>query len=102
MKYRPFGKKIDWQGSALGFGAMRLPQTSSNPADVDEAESIRMVRHAIDHGVNYVDTAYPYHVGKSELVIGKALKMATAEGQARHQDAAVEREDGGRLRQHPR
>ncbi len=73
MKYRPFGKKIDWLGSALGFGAMRLPQTSKNPADVDEAESIRMVRHAIDNGVNYVDTAYPYHAGRSEVVIGKAL-----------------------------
>ncbi|MGD0855154.1 MAG: aldo/keto reductase [Dehalococcoidia bacterium] len=73
MKYRPFGKKMNWQGSALGFGAMRLPQTSNNPADVDEAESIRMVRHAIDNGVNYVDTAYPYHAGKSEVVIGKAL-----------------------------
>ncbi|MCX6006045.1 MAG: aldo/keto reductase [Chloroflexi bacterium] len=74
MKYRPFGKKMDWQGSALGFGAMRLPQTSPNPADVDEAESIRMVRHAIDNGVNYIDTAYPYHAMRSEPVIGKALQ----------------------------
>ena len=74
MKYRPFGKKIKWEVSALGFGAMRLPQTSSNPADVDEAESIRMIRFAIDNGVNYVDTAYPYHAGRSETVVGKALQ----------------------------
>ena len=74
MKYRLFGKKLNWQGSVLGFGAMRLPQTSNNPADVDEAESIRMIRHAIDNGVNYVDTAYPYHEGRSEVVVGKALK----------------------------
>jgi predicted aldo/keto reductase-like oxidoreductase len=73
MKYRKFGK-LDWQGSALGFGAMRLPQTDPEPGHVDEAESIRMIRHAIDGGVNYVDTAYPYHAGRSESVIGMALK----------------------------
>jgi uncharacterized protein len=73
MKYRKFGK-LDWQGSVLGFGAMRLPQTDAEPAHVDEAESIRMVRHAIDNGVNYVDTAYPYHAGRSEAVIGMALQ----------------------------
>jgi len=73
MKYRQFGK-LDWQGSALGFGAMRLPQTDAEAAHVDEAESIRMIRHAIDNGVNYIDTAYPYHAGRSEAVIGMALQ----------------------------
>ncbi len=73
MKYRPFGKKLPWQVSALGFGAMRLPQNSSDPADVNEAEAVRMIRHAIDNGVNYVDTAFPYHAGRSEVVVGKAL-----------------------------
>lgn len=73
MKYRKFGK-LDWQGSVLGFGAMRLPQTDANPAHVDEAESIRMIRHAIDNGVNYVDTAYPYHMGHGEQVVGLALR----------------------------
>ena len=68
-----FGK-LDWQGSVLGFGAMRLPQTDTDYAHVDESESIRMIRHAVDNGVNYVDTAYPYHAGRSELVVGMALR----------------------------
>ena len=77
MQYRKFGK-LDWEGSVLGFGAMRLPVTGekANPMgpDVDEAEAVKMIRHAIDKGVNYVDTAYPYHAGKSESIVGNALK----------------------------
>ena len=73
MQYRDFGK-LDWKVSALGFGAMRLPQTGREPVDVDEPQSISMIRYAIDHGVNYLDTAYPYHAGKSERIVGRALK----------------------------
>jgi len=58
--------------SLLGLGAMRFPLTEAG--DADEAEAIRMVRRAIDSGVNYVDTAYTYHGGKSEVIVGRALK----------------------------
>jgi predicted aldo/keto reductase-like oxidoreductase len=73
MKYRTFGK-LGWQGSALGFGCGRLRLQGQEPRDVDEAEAVRMIRYAIDHGVNYVDTAYAYNDGNSERVLGKALQ----------------------------
>ncbi|MGA3160663.1 MAG: aldo/keto reductase [Terracidiphilus sp.] len=75
MQYRSFGR-LDWTASALGFGCMRFPTTEGNrfSGDIDEAESVRMVRHAIDNGVNYLDTAYVYHDGQSERLLGKALE----------------------------
>jgi len=73
LQYRKFGK-LDWEVSVLGFGAMRLPLTDENQANVDEPETVRMIRYAIDHGVNYLDTAYPYHSGESERIVGRALK----------------------------
>src|SRR5512146_827264 len=75
MQYRRFGK-LDWEVSALGFGAMRLPTIGNDPhqSKIDEAEAIRMIRHSIDAGVNYVDTAYPYHNGESEIIVGRALR----------------------------
>jgi len=56
--------------SVLGFGCMRLPQKAGR---IDEERATRQIRHAIDQGVNYVDTAYPYHMGTSEPLVGRAL-----------------------------
>ena len=71
MKYRTFtktGEKV----SLMGLGTMRLPTNADGTINEDEA--VKMIRHAIDSGVNYVDTAYMYHDGESEVVVGKALK----------------------------
>lgn len=74
MQYRNFGK-TGKKVSILGFGAMRLPLTNKEDnGSIDRKKSIQMIRYSIDHGVNYIDTAYPYHEGKSELIVSEALK----------------------------
>jgi hypothetical protein len=78
MNTRKMGKH-DLQASTFGFGCMRLPLLKQSDGSVqygqiDEGEAIRMIRHAIDNGVTYLDTAWPYHQGNSELVVGRALR----------------------------
>ncbi len=70
------GKRIPWETSALGFGCMRFPSKKilGFIKKVDEPESIRILRYAIDNDVDYIDTAYGYHMGKSEVIVGKALQ----------------------------
>ena len=71
MIYKDFQ---DVKLSALGMGCMRLPRNSGDDGDVNVAETQRMVDYAMAHGVNYYDTAWGYHNGNSETVIGQALR----------------------------
>jgi len=70
MQFKDFQ---DLKLSALGFGAMRLPVLENGIINEEMADE--MVSYAFEHGVNYFDTAYPYHSGDSERIIGRALKQ---------------------------
>lgn len=71
MIYRDFkGNKI----SQLAFGTMRLPVINGDMENIDQDSVEKMVKFAFDGGVNYFDTAWGYHNGKSEVAIGKALR----------------------------
>ncbi|MDR2198590.1 MAG: aldo/keto reductase [Deltaproteobacteria bacterium] len=81
IEKRTMGKTGD-SSSILGFGCMRLPLKGPNPSDIDLELATKMLRAAIDRGVDYVDTAFPYHgdgghfdtQGASEPFVGRALK----------------------------
>lgn len=60
--------------SSLGLGAMRLPVVQGDDSRIDEEKTAEMVDYAIKNGINYFDTAWPYHSGNSELVMGKILE----------------------------
>ena len=71
MQYRPYGK-TGIMVSALGFGAMRLPQLEDKTVDLEK--SVPMLRRGIDLGINYIDSAYGYINGTSEVAVGQAIK----------------------------
>ncbi|MDR1398597.1 MAG: aldo/keto reductase [Treponema sp.] len=77
MQYRIYGKNLGFKVSALGMGCMRLPQIVdevNGRAEVDKDKAFELIRYAVDHGVNYFDTAYGYHAKASEAVLGEALE----------------------------
>lgn len=71
MEYRSMDK-LGIKPSMLGFGCMRFPQKEDG--SIDEVESEKMLDKAIEAGVTYIDTAYPYHNGESEPFVGRVLK----------------------------
>jgi predicted aldo/keto reductase-like oxidoreductase len=70
MLYRPFGSRTNVLVSMLGFGAMRLPSVDGK---IDHARAIELLEYGLDGGINYVDTAYVYNEGDSEIVVGELL-----------------------------
>ncbi|MBQ7906957.1 MAG: aldo/keto reductase [Clostridia bacterium] len=70
MIYKSFKDK---RLSALGFGTMRLPVLEGDNSKIDEGRVYEMVKYAISKGVNYFDTAWGYHMGQSEIVMGRVL-----------------------------
>jgi len=84
MRRKTFGK-TGLQVSILGFGCMRLPVIGNDNSRIDEEHAMKMIHHAIENGVNYFDTAYPYHGfdfskgGASEPFLGRALQNGLRE-----------------------
>lgn len=75
MLYQPFQ---DLTLSALGLGTMRLPVKGEGDSCIDEAAVWEMMDYALEQGVNYFDTAYGYHSGRSEEVVGPGIEPASS------------------------
>lgn len=73
MQYRTLGKSAV-KVSTLGFGCMRLPIVGEDVGNIDKAATKKLLSRAFELGVNYVDTAYVYHNGNSESVIGECIE----------------------------
>lgn len=72
MIYQDFhGKKL----SGLGLGCMRLPTVDGEYGNIDVTATAQMVKFAMDRGINYFDTAWGYHKGNSETVMGQILSQ---------------------------
>jgi uncharacterized protein len=74
MQYRSLPKYPDTRIPILGFGCMRLPIIGRDMARIDEERAELLIRSAVSRGVTYLDTAYPYHGGNSELFLGRLLE----------------------------
>lgn len=73
MKYRKFGS-TGFKVSALGLGCMRFPTKKLMHLQADMPKSIKLIKSAVDKGINYIDTAWVYHFGASEKIVGSALQ----------------------------
>lgn len=80
MQYRRFPRIDDLEVSALGFGCMRLPTVGGDEAAIDANELDAMLAAAEESGINYLDTAYPYHRQASETALGAALERSGKRG----------------------
>ena len=92
MKHRKLGK-TGLTVFPLGFGCMRLPTLKPGEPAIDHEKAINLIRKGIDSGINYIDTAYPYHGKESEIVVGLALKNGYREKEYlfRHNEAPATR-----------
>lgn len=90
MQYRTLGR-TGIKVSALGFGCMRLPTTDDGK--INREEAIKLIRKGIDNGISYIDTAWTYHGGESEVVVGLALKDGYRERVTLATKCPVGRED---------
>lgn len=72
MNYRKFGT-TDWEISILGMGTLRLPIINHQWINIDKDQATQMIHMGIDLGINFIDTAYHYHMGQSEVLLGEAL-----------------------------
>jgi uncharacterized protein len=80
MQYRSLPKHPDTPLPILGFGCMRLPILDHDMARIDEPRAEALIRSAISRGVTYLDTAYLYHAGNSELFLGRLLSEGLRDG----------------------
>ncbi len=100
MKYRNMGP-LNWKVSALGLGCMRLPSRRINKLRAQKKDSIELIRYGIDKGINYIDTAWPYHLGDSEKILGRIFDILDINSRVKvisKIDTALDHLDGDILR----
>jgi len=89
MQYRKYGKHGP-ELSVLGFGAMRLPARKKGDwGSVNFTRSTAIIRRALEGGVNFIDSHHNYHVGLSEVAVGRALKGWKGYNAPQNSDQAI-------------